>query len=390
MKTIGAVTVGRSDFGIYLPVLRAIQGSSRLQLSLFVAAAHLLAEHGDTGQAIREQGFHPTEFIRMTVAGDAREAIAQSAGLGVLGFTQALTRSRPDLLLVLGDRFEMHSAVLAATLLDLPLAHIHGGEVTAGAFDDALRHSITKFSHLHFVSTPDHARRVRQLGEEPWRVVVSGAPGLDNLHDFRPWTREQLEVRLNLPLSRPPLLVTYHPVTLQLADTEYQLAELSAVLSQAADGGLPIIITRPNADPANLMIVSQLAAITERNPRVRLVANLGTDAYFSLMGLAAAMVGNSSSGIVEAASFELPVVNIGLRQSGRSRSGNVIDVGHSRVEIQAGLERALSPTFRASLRGLPNLYGQGRAAGIIVQTLEETALDQRLRQKQFIDWQEPA
>lgn len=388
MRSIGVVTVGRSDWGIYLPVLRGLESSSALQLLLFVAGAHLLPDHGDTLGQIRQDGFVPADLIRMHVAGDSRDAIAQSVGLGVLGFTQCFQRHRPDLLMVLGDRYEMHAAATAAMLLDIPIAHVHGGEVTIGAFDDALRHSITKLSHLHFVSTTDHGRRVRQLGEEPWRVIVSGAPGLDSVRMFRRLTLNQLEECLDLRFASSPLLVTFHPVTMQLEQIDIQMKALCQALAEYADANRPVIVTRPNADPANQSIVEYWEQFAQRYKSVRLVASLGTDVYFSLMNIAAAMVGNSSSGILEAASFELPVVNIGLRQAGRTRSKNVIDVGDSHAEIASGLKMALNPAFRESLQGMANVYDQGCAASIITGTLEKIEIDQRLRIKKFCDWRE--
>ena len=382
MRTISVVTVGRSDWGLYLPVLEEIRSTPELRLHLIASGGHLVASHGRTDSAIVADGFEIHDRVQMLLAADTPSAIAVSMGLGTIGFAQVLDRVRPDLLLVLGDRFEMHAAALAAVPLRIPIAHVHGGEVTAGAIDDAFRHAISKYAHLHFTSTPCHARRIVQLGEEPWRVTVSGAPGLDHLKRIQLLTRDELSLRLQLPLDVPPLLVTQHPVTLQ---SELAAEQTEALLTALRNCSRPIVITRPNADTRNSEILQRMETFAAAHSHVRLVSNLGTLAYFSLMQCAAAMVGNSSSGIIEAASFQLPVVNIGLRQEGRPRSGNVIDCGDHSSEIAVAIDHALSPEFREHCRSLQNIYGDGHAAARIVQVLRNTPLDERLLIKRFHD-----
>lgn len=379
---VGVVTGSRSDYGIYRPLLRALLDDAFFALRLFVTGAHVSREFGHTVDTIVAEGFRVDERIEMLLSSDSPEGIAKSMGLGAIGFAQAYARSRPDLLIVLGDRFEMHAAVLAALPFKIPVAHIHGGESTEGAIDDALRHSITKMSHLHFVSTEEYGRRVMQMGEEPWRVTVSGAPSLDNLKTTKLLDRGDLEKMLGLSLEVAPLLVTYHPVTLEYEQTEWQVGELLAAL-QAVDR--PVVFTLPNADTYGRVIAQKIREFVRDRPTTRLVDNLGTQGYFSLMAHAAAMVGNSSSGLVEAPSFGLPVVNIGNRQRGRLRAANVIDVGYSRDEIVTGIRQALSPQFRESLHDLSNPYGDGRAAEVIVHTLKTVPLDDRLVTKRFHD-----
>jgi UDP-N-acetylglucosamine 2-epimerase (non-hydrolysing)/GDP/UDP-N,N'-diacetylbacillosamine 2-epimerase (hydrolysing) len=319
----------------------------------------------------------------MLLASDKPAAIGKSIGLGMIGFTQCYDSRRPDVLLVLGDRFEMHAAALAAVPFKIPIAHVHGGEVTEGAIDDALRHAITKYSHLHFASTAEHAARIAQLGEQPSSIVVTGAPALDNLRTTKLADRAELERRLDLSLERPPLLVTYHPVTLQFEQAEWQIDELSAVLAAERR---PIVITKTNADTNGRMIIRKLEDFARSRPEnVRLVDNLGTAAYFGLMRYAAAMVGNSSSGIIEAASFRLPVVNIGIRQRGRPTSRNVLHCGNRREEIAAALDEAGSMEFRESLADLENVYGDGRAAERIVERLKTLPLDDSTLIKHFYD-----
>ncbi len=383
MRTIGVVTVGRSDFGIYSPILRRIVADPQLNLHLIVTGAHLSATYGWTIQEIIDQGFTIGDRVEMLLGGDSPEAIAKSMGLGTISLAQVYARVRPDLLMVLGDRFEMHAATVASVPFRLPVAHVHGGEVTHGAIDDCFRHAITKYSHLHFASTQEHGRRIVQLGEEPWRVTISGAPALDHLSTLQLLSRKELEVKIGMSLEVAPILVTFHPVTLQYEDTAQQIDELTAALSLIDS---PIIITKPNADTSNHTIIRAWERFAQPRANVRLLDNLGIKAYFSLMSRAAAMVGNSSSGIIEAASFKLPVVNIGKRQSGRPRSPNVLDTGHHSGEIEAAVRRAVSDDFRASLEGLENIYGQGRAAEAIVKRLKEVTLDERLLMKQFHDW----
>ncbi len=381
-RTVAAVTVGRSDYGVYLPVLRAIRNSADLRLSLIVSGTHLVSGFGHTLDDILADGFEVSERVNALLASDAPESISQSMGLAIIGFAQALERRRPNLLLVLGDRFEMHAAALAALPLKIPVAHIHGGELTAGAIDDALRHSLTKLSHLHFVATEDAARRVAQLGEEPWRITVAGAPALDNLRELPVLTRAEVEEQCGVRLSPAPLLVTFHPVTLEYEQVETQVSALLAALAQIA---LPIVFTMPNADTRNGVIRQKVLEFAGRHGATWVVETLGVRRYFNLMRYCAAMVGNSSSGLIEAPSLQLPVVNVGSRQAGRLRGANVIDVPCATAPIVEGIRRAVSPDFRAALASQLNPYGDGHAAGRIVEKLLNVTLDDRLVKKAFYD-----
>jgi UDP-hydrolysing UDP-N-acetyl-D-glucosamine 2-epimerase len=316
----------------------------------------------------------------MLLSADTPEAVAKSMGLGVIGFAQSYRTLRPDILLVLGDRFEMHSAVTAALPFGIPVAHIHGGESTEGAIDDALRHSITKMSHLHFAATELYRDQIVQMGEEPWRVTVSGAPGLDNLRVVKVLSRGELDKRYCLERDRPFCLVTYHPETLDYRHTEGHTKELLAALERVK---ATLVFTYPSADAGGRVIIGMIEQFARDHANARVVANLGTHVYFSMMRHAVAMIGNSSSGILEAASFALPVVNIGNRQQGRLRARNVIDVGHSRSEITVGVHRAMSREFRAGLTGLENPYGDGRASDRIVERLRSVKLTNELLRKHF-------
>lgn len=382
MRRICVVTTSRADYGIYRPVLREISGRASLELSLLVTGSHLSPEFGLTVREIEEDGFDTSQRIEMLLSSDTPEGATKSVGLGMISFADFYSRTRPDLLLVLGDRFEMHAAVTAAVPFKIPVAHIHGGELTEGAIDDVLRHSITKMSHLHFPSTEVYAQRIKQMGEEAWRVTVSGAPSLDNLRNFEPLDDLQLAEKSGLPINEPFLLSTYHPVTLE---DENQEAKLEAMLRALTKSNQHVLFTYPNADHGSHKIMKQVEAYVARSSMARIVPSLGSRGYFSMMRRATAMVGNSSSGIVEAASFHLPVVNIGNRQAGRLRAKNVIDVGESEAEISEGLKRALEPAFRDNLAKLENPYGDGHAAERIVDKIESIELSQSLLKKRWAE-----
>lgn len=380
MRHICVVTVARSDFGYLLPVMRLIEADPELRLSIVVTGSHLAPQFGLTVREVEAAGLPIAERVDMLVAGDAPAAIAKSIGLGVSGLAQTFARLDPDMLLLLGDRFETFAAAAAILPFCKPIAHVAGGETTEGAIDEAIRHAITKMSHLHFVATERYRQRVIQMGEEPWRVTVSGAPTLDNLRELRLLSREELQDIVRMPLAEPPLLVTFHPVTLEHERTGEQIDALFAALDAAAR---PVVFTYPNADTNAHAVIAAIDAYVATRANTRLVANLGTIAYFSLMRHAAAMVGNSSSGLIEAASFELPVVNIGNRQRGRDHGANVVDCACESGEIVRAIEKAVA--MRGSLAGMKNPYGDGNAAGRIVEALRTIDLGARLVMKRFHD-----
>lgn len=382
-RTIGVVSVSRADYSICLPVLRRIQADSDLKLHLIISGMHLSPEFGSTVDAIVADGFNIGDRVEMLLSTDTPEGIAKSMGLGTIGFAQVFARTRPDILIVAADRFEMHAAAVAALPFKIPVAHIEGGDLTEGAIDDALRHSMTKLSHLHFVSTDEYAGRVKQLGEEPWRVIVSGAPSLDNLKSFTLLSADELEQKYNVAMKPSPLLVTFHPVTLEYEEAGYQISELLAALEKY---DAPIIFTRPNADTHGRIIDKEIRRFVDSHPSAHLVGNFGARDYWSVMSLAGVMVGNSSSALIEAPSLKVPAVNVGNRQRGRVRARNVIDVGYSRDEIARGIEKALDPDFRKGLRDLTNPYGAGDAAEKIVERLKTVNLtDGNILSKRFHD-----
>ncbi|MQF94717.1 MAG: UDP-N-acetylglucosamine 2-epimerase (hydrolyzing) [SAR202 cluster bacterium] len=380
MRTVGVITGSRSDYGIYLPLLRGIQRDSSLDLLLFVTGSHPIS--GPEAPAFEQDGFQVSATVELSGSSDSPQAMAESMGTGTIGFSRVFDRVRPDVLVLQGDRFEMHAAAVAAAAFNIPIAHMHGGEITEGAIDDAFRHSMTKLSHLHFVANEKYRRRVIQMGEEPWRVVVSGAPSLENIHTMSLLDREEWESQTGFDLSGPVLLVTFHPVTLESDQTGWQVAQM---LDGIKASGMPAIFTAPNSDVGGETVRTAIKEYIDANSRAHFVESLGTLKYFSLMSLATCMVGNSSSGLVEAPSFSLPVVNIGTRQDGRIKAQNVIDVGYSSEEIAEGIRRAVGPGFAESLRGLANPYGDGKASEIILEQLRSSPLDDRLLRKRFYD-----
>lgn len=382
MRSVVAVTVGRSDWGIYRPVLRRLAAADGVALRILAAGTHLSTEFGLTVGDVDADGFGEVERVEMLLGSDSPAAVAKSIGIGVMAFAQSFAARRPDLLLVLGDRFEMFAAVAAAVPFIIPVAHIHGGERTAGAIDDALRHAMTKMSHLHFVSTEAYGRRVRQLGEEAWRVVVSGAPALDELMTMTPMSPAEVRERFGVDVDGEFALCTFHPTTLEPGAAAEQGR---ALLDGLARSGLRALFTMPNADPGGRVLREQMRAACAQHPGWLAVESLGARGYASTLGRASVVVGNSSSGIIEAPHFGVPVVNIGTRQDGRVRAANVVDVAADADAIVAGIARARSVAFRATLVGAVNPYGDGAASGRIVDVLRDVPLDARLVRKGFVD-----
>jgi UDP-hydrolysing UDP-N-acetyl-D-glucosamine 2-epimerase len=381
-RSIAVVTGSRAEYGLYKSILSAIVGSSDLKLQLIVCGMHLEPAFGRTINLIAEDGFPISDRIETWTGADTPEAIATSISRGVRGFATAFAKSQPDILLLLGDRYDMIAAALAALPFALPIAHIHGGESTEGLIDEAIRHSLTKMSHLHFVANKVYRDRIVQMGEQPNRVFVTGGPGIDIIRMTAPTPQAELERHIGMTFEVAPLLVTFHPVTLEYRAATAQARALLTALGQIAR---PIVLTYPNADTAASTIIAEMDEFVADHANARLVKGLGTADYFGMMAISAAMVGNSSSGIVEAPSFKLPVVNIGNRQRGRLRAANVIDCPTESEAISVAIGRAVSSDFRAGLSDLVNPYGDGHAAERIVRILHEAPLDAMLIEKRFYD-----
>lgn len=378
---VAVVTVGRSDYGIYFPVLRLLEEDQEIELKLIVAAGHLDPKYGTTVREIEQDGFPIAARVPMRMQGDSREEVARIIGIGVQEFTSAYHNTQPDVVLLLGDRYEMIAAAIAALPLRIPLAHIHGGELTFGAIDDAIRHAITKLSHIHFAATTEYAHRIRQMGEESWRVHITGSPAIDSIRSFEPIPKAELDSEFSMDLSQT-LLITYHPVTLEDNDS----GNLSNLLAAVSESGYSLLFTYPNADSHNTEIIEGIKDFVATRKRTKLVTNLGHRKYHSVLRYIAAMVGNSSSGIIEAGSFCLPVVNIGTRQEGRIRGAHVIDVDGSKDAILKGIATAVSPCFHQSLVGTENPYGNGRSAERIVSLLKSIERGRNLIVKKFVDY----
>lgn len=382
-RRICVVTGTRAEYGHMKWLLRDLNADPAIELQVVAAAAHLSGHHGHTIDEIIADGLPVAAQVDMLLAGDSPVAMAKSLGLGVIGFTDALARLTPDVVLLAGDRYEALAAAQAAMCLRIPIAHISGGETTEGAIDEAIRHSLTKMSHLHFVSSEPYRRRVVQLGEAPERVLNVGAPGLDHLSRTEFMDRPALEASLGMGLADPLLLVTYHPVTLDDGDQTVPVRELLSALDDFPQAA--VVISGVNADAGGSVIEAAFRDYAASRPgRVGIFASLGYHRYLSLMRLAAAVVGNSSSGIIEAPAVQVPTVNIGPRQRGRLRAASVIDCATGRAAISAAISRALSPEFQALAKTATSPLGRGGASVKIAQALRDWPLDDLLM-KSFHD-----
>ncbi len=370
-RRIGVITTSRADYShLYWP-LREMAAHPGVDLAVFVLGAHLSPDFGNTVQQIERDGFPIQARIECLLSSDTDTAMAKTIGLAILGLADALAAWRPDLLLLIADRYEMLAPASVATALRIPIAHIEGGEVSQGAIDDQVRNALTKLAHIHFTSTPTARRRVIAMGEEPARVHHAGAPSLDHLRRSKLLPRPALEAQLGLSLTPPTLLAAWHPVTI-LKDTNAEADALFAALAQSPG---QLLFVYPNADAGSRALIERTRTLVETRPHTHIFVNLDPHTYWSLLANVDAMVGNSSSGIMEAASFALPVVNVGIRQQGRERARNIIDAPAETSAILAAIRHALSPEFRNSLRGMVNPYGDGTASQTIVRVLTSVSLD---------------
>jgi UDP-hydrolysing UDP-N-acetyl-D-glucosamine 2-epimerase len=381
-RKIAVVTGTRADYGLLYWILRDLQAAPDCELQLIATGAHFAPAFGRTVDLIREDGFPIAAEVPSLLADDTRVGVAKAIALGILGISDALARLRPDVLLLMADRSEIFAGAVAATTLGIPIAHMSGGEATEGLFDDQFRHAITKMSHLHFPSMDFYRHRLIRMGEDPARVLTVGEPGLDHCTRTQLIDPGQLVQELGLEPSRPFALISLHPVTLELGQTENYIDALLTALDRFPS--VQKVLTYPGADPSSHIIVSRIEAYADGRSDVRVYRNLGFRRYLSALRAAAMIIGNSSSGIVEAPSFGVPAVNIGTRQKGRIRARNVIDVGYEAGDIAAGIARALDPAFRDSLGGMQNPYGDGHASGRIVSVLASVDLAS-LKYKPFYD-----
>lgn len=383
MSTICVITSTRADYGQLRWVMEGISQSEVLQLQIIATGMHLAPEFGLTVEAIEADGFTVNRKVEMLLSSDTAVGVTKSMGLSMIGFADALSELRPDLILVLGDRYEIFAAVAAAMIARIPVAHLHGGEATEGLIDESIRHSITKMSHLHFVAAEEYQRRVTQLGEQPDRVFKVGGLGIDNILRLKLLTRNELEETLDFNLFRRNLLLTFHPVTLENNTSASQMKELLAALEDMRDTGL--IFTMPNADTEGRVLFRQIEEFCYRNLNARAYTSLGQLRYLSCIKHFDGVVGNSSSGLSEVPSFKKGTINIGDRQRGRLQAASVINCEPDRDSISKAIHRLYSSEFQETLLNSENPYGSGGASDRIVKILEKHSLESLLK-KRFFDF----
>ena len=372
-RKICVVTGTRAEYGLLYWLIKEIEADPDLVMQLVVTGAHLSPKFGETSKVIEEDGFTIDERVDIELGKDTPWATSRSMGLGVIGMAGAYQRLAPDIVVLLGDRYEILAAAEAAMVARIPIAHIHGGEVTEGAFDDSIRHAVTKMAHIHFTATEAYRRRVIQLGEDPAMVFAVGAPGLDAVEKTSFLSKEELETALGRSLGDAFLLVTYHPQTAGADDPARGAGELAKALDRFPDFG--ILITGVNADPGHRSVTRVLDDLVQRHPdRASLQASLGQQRYLSAMKHCAAVVGNSSSGIIEAPALKVPTVNVGSRQKGRVRGPSVIDCEAAADTIEAAITKAVGPAFGEAARTAPSPYGGGGASARIKEHLKSVDL----------------
>ena len=368
MRKICIITGTRAEYGLLRWVMQGIKDDTELTLQIIATGMHLSPEFGLTYKAIQQDGFQIDRKVEMLTSSDTSVGIAKSMGLGLIGFADALHDLQPDLIVVLGDRFEIFSAVSAALVARIPVAHLHGGETTEGAFDEALRHSITKMSHLHFVATEPYRQRVIQLGEQPDRVFLVGGLGIDNIKRLQLLDRTTLEASLDFKLGVKNLLITFHPVTLETTTAASQMQELLAALAQLKDTQL--IFTLPNADTDGRTLIEMVQNFVKQHINARAYTSLGQLRYLSCIAQVDGVLGNSSSGLAEVPSFKKGTINIGDRQRGRLQADSVINCEPTQRSIASALTQLYSPDFQARLHKVTNPYGEGGASTKVVNTLK--------------------
>lgn len=381
-KKICFVTGSRADYGLLKHLMRLIASDKYFELIVVVTGSHLSKKFGLTYKEIEEDGFKIDLKIDLEIFGDQPEDIAHSTAISVKGFSNAYLTLKPDLVCLLGDRYELLGAAISSMYHDIPIAHIHGGEVTSGAFDENIRHALTKFSHLHFVANQVYCDRVMQLGENPANIYTVGGLGVDAISRIDLISKEELEVNLNIKFLDKNLLVTFHPVTHEKASTEIQMNELLRALSLRDESF--IIFTMPNADPSNFRIIEMINEFIGKRNNACLFNSLGQLKYLSCLSIVDAVVGNSSSGILEAPFLKKASINIGTRQDGRLKASSVIDCEPTFQSIDRAIEYSYTESFRNSLKSTQSLYGDGGAAINIVNIIKNTDLNNLLK-KSFFD-----
>lgn len=383
-RKICVITGSRAEYGLLYGLMKEIQADPDLKLQTIATGAHLSPEFGLTYRDIERDGFRIDSKVEMLLSSDTPVGISKSMGIGMIGFADAFEKLKPDILVVLGDRYEIFAACIAALPSRLPIAHIHGGETTRGAIDEAIRHAITKMAHLHFAAAEVYRRRIIQMGEDPRHVFCVRAPGLERIQKIKFMTRKEFGAATGFRFGSRNLLVTFHPVTLESRTSAKQFAELLAALDSFRD--VRIIFTKPNADTEGRILLKMIDHYVRLHPdRTEAFTSLGQVKYLSALSHVDAVVGNSSSGIIEAPFLKIPTVNIGDRQAGRAMAKSVICCRPQRASIKRALQRACSKEFRHSLREMRNPYEGGMGSGKIKNILKRVDLNTRLLKKVFYD-----
>lgn len=378
-RKIAVLTGTRADYGIYYSVLKSIENNPKLELQLIVCGMHLCPEFGMTIDEIEKDGFQVADKIETILASDTGSAMAKSIGLTLLNITQSLERLKPEILVVLGDRGEMMAGALAATHMNIPIAHIHGGEVT-GTVDESIRHAITKLAHIHFPATEDSKGRIIKMGEKEECVFVTGAPGLDYIENTTCLSKEEILKRFKLK-DEKIFVMTQHPIT---TERDIVGCQIRHTLDAVVECGTQTIISYPNSDNGGREIIKVIEEYRAKYDFLKVFKNLSQIEYLSILNIADLMIGNSSSGIIEAPSFKLPVINIGTRQEGRLRAVNVIDVGYEKEEILQGINKALyDKEYIEELKTCVNPYGDGKSGERISRYLSEIDITRELIQKKI-------
>lgn len=381
MKKVLVFTDTRAEYGILKNTLNKIKQSKELELCIVVTGTHLLKKYGYTVNEILEDGFEIAERIEPVLEQDESVRISVEMGNLLIQLAKVFTTLKPNILLLFGDRYEVLAAAAAAVSMHLPIAHISGGEITEGAMDEQIRHAVTKMAHIHFPGAAKYAENIKKMGEESWRIFNVGDPGIENVKKIAVRNKAELEEELKIEINQKTLLVTYHPVTLEIEALENQIENLIAALSNYQGTK---IITYPNSDDGSELIIAKLKEFAHRDPSVCLVQSLGIERYISVMYYCGAVIGNSSSAIVEAPVLKKAVINIGNRQKGRLMAESIICCGNSSEEIEAALQKAFSPEFQKTVQESESLYGEGNTSEEIVKVLENLAIDEKLLKKKLV------
>jgi GDP/UDP-N,N'-diacetylbacillosamine 2-epimerase (hydrolysing) len=387
MKKICFFTGTRAEYGLLKPLMKKTKEDKDFQIQIIASGMHLSPEFGLTYKQIEEDGFFINEKVENLLSADTDTAISKSIGLGIISYTDALNRLDPDLLIVLGDRYETYAAVIAAYTMKIPVAHLHGGETTEGAYDEAYRHSISKMSYFHFASAEKYRKRIIQLGEFPNRVFNVGAIGLDNIKNMNLLKKNELENELDFKFGERNILMTFHPTTLENNNTKEQIKEILKVLEERKD--LNIIFTKSNSDSNGRIINEELEKfVIKNNNRSKLFSSLGILRYLSVLNQVDLVMGNSSSGIIEVPMFKIPTINIGDRQKGRLKPYSVIDCECKSEDILQAIDKSYDSDFLSKVKKQKNIFGEGNTSETIIKILKKELNNEINLKKSFYDLEE--